>query len=183
MFEQLMDFVRQQTQESVVQNPEVPNEHNEAVMQEAASSVHTGIQQIYQQQGASGVKQLFQSAEEGRTDAPQVQHLNNNFADNITNRLGIPKGAAMGMAMAIIPMLLRNMMHKGSGSSGGGGFDLGSILGSVLGKGNGNAAATGQKSNGGLMGNLSNIGASLGLDKDKDGDVDLNDLMGMFGKK
>lgn len=179
MFEQLMDFVRQQTQESVVQNPEVPNEHNEAVMQEAASSVQTGIQQIYQQQGASGVKQLFQSAEEGRTDAPQVQHLNSNFADNITSKLGIPKGAAMGIAMAVIPMLLRNMMKRGGNQSGG--FDLGSILGSVLGGGKSQAAPNNPHSTGG--GILGNLGASLGLDRDGDGDTDLNDLMAMFGKK
>lgn len=182
MLEQFMSLLRESSQDAIVQNPEVPNEHNEAVMQEAAGSLQTGLQQIYQTHGASGVKQLFESAEANRTDAPEVQQVSQHFADNITNKLGIPKGSAMSMAMAIIPMLLRNMMRKGSGKSNGG-FDLGSILGSVLGGGGSRTATPGQKSSGGLMGNLSNIGASLGLDKDKDGDVDLNDLMSMFGKK
>jgi len=185
MFEQLLGFVREASQEAVVQNPAVPDEHNEAVIQEAATTVQTGIQDIYQQQGAAGIKQLFQSADQGNTNSPQVQQLSGNFVDNLTSRLGISKGMAGGLAAMLIPMLLRKMMHHNSQGNTGSGFNMGNILGSILGGGalggmfGGNSSQP-QTGGGGMM---SQIGASLGLDRDGDGDTDLNDLMSMFGKR
>lgn len=171
-----MNFVRQNSQEAVVQNPDVPSEQQEIVMQEAAGSVQTGIQQIYQQQGAAGVKQLFQSAAQGQTNSSQVQHLTSNFTDNITSKLGLSKGAAGALAAAIIPMLLRRMTQQNTPGADNG-FSMGGLLSSILG---GSNKTGGTGTGGGMLGKL---GASLGLDKDGDGDTDLNDLMSLFGKK
>jgi hypothetical protein len=68
------------------------------------------------------------------------------------------------------------MANKG-GQGGAGGFDLGGLIGSLTG---GNLGGGNQPSSGGLGGNLGSMGAKLGLDKDGDGDVDLNDLTKMF---
>jgi len=44
----------------------------------------------------------------------------------------------------------------------------------------GGSNSSGGVNSGGIMDQVSNIGAKLGLDKDGDGDVDLNDVTKMF---
>jgi hypothetical protein len=46
MLEQILDLVKQQGQQSVVQNTEVPNEKNNEVMMEAASTITGGLQNM-----------------------------------------------------------------------------------------------------------------------------------------
>jgi hypothetical protein len=44
MLDQLMQLIQQSGQQAVVENTEVPNENNEAIMQEAQSSIASGLQ-------------------------------------------------------------------------------------------------------------------------------------------
>ncbi|MFT4063114.1 MAG: hypothetical protein QM642_12245 [Edaphocola sp.] len=177
MFEEILNMIQQGAQSSVVDNHEVPNEHNEAIINEAHNAVTNGLQSLAQ----SG---NLQALAQGGTDVqalsgnPAVQNISTGFMDSITQKFGISKSTAAMIASAVIPMVLSKIMGKAQNSgvqSSGGGFDLGSILGSLTGGGNQPA------SGGGLMDTLSKVGAGLGLDKDGDGDVDLSDLTKMMG--
>lgn len=172
MFEQLMQMIQQGGQQSVVENNEVPNEHNEAILNEAQQSITSGLQGL----ASSGqLNTLMESNDAQQVAAhPAVQNISNNFMGNIMEKFGLSKGTAATIAASLIPMVMSKVMNKG-GAQGGGGFDLGSLISSFTG---GNAPAQGQQqqSSGGLMGTLSGIGAKLGLDKDGDGDVDMSDL-------
>ena len=53
MFEQLLDLVKGNSQESIVNNPDVPNLHNEAVQQEATSSIMSTLQGMLGSGGAA----------------------------------------------------------------------------------------------------------------------------------
>ncbi len=44
MLEQLMQLIQQSGQQSVVDNTEVPNEHNDAILNEAQQSITSGLQ-------------------------------------------------------------------------------------------------------------------------------------------
>ena len=46
MFEQLMEIIKTHSTETIINNPAVPNEHNETVMQEAGNSVTSTLQQM-----------------------------------------------------------------------------------------------------------------------------------------
>lgn len=189
MFDQFLDFVRAESQQAVVANPDIPEEHNEAVIHAAATTVQQGVQQVYQDQGANGVKNMFQQVEQGNDKHPAVQQMSGNFMDNLAGKFGLSKMVAGGLAATLIPMLLRKMLNRGQNSSVSG-FNMGSILGGLLGGGaiggmfGGNNSNVNNNTNtrqpGGM---LSNLGNSLGLDKDGDGDTDMQDLMAMFGKR
>jgi hypothetical protein len=181
MFEQLMQMIQQDGQQSVVENTEVPNEHNEAVLTEAHQSITNGLQGL----AASG--QLDSLAQEAGNDPekmaanPAVQQISNNFMGNIMEKFGLSKGTAATIAASIIPSILGKIMNKGGGGTqSGGGFDLGGLISSITGGASapaqGPAPAQPQAGGGGLMDKLSGIGAKLGLDKDGDGDVDMSDL-------
>lgn len=52
MLEQLSDLVKQYGNEAVVNNSSVPNELNEGVMDEASTSIFSGLQKIISDGGA-----------------------------------------------------------------------------------------------------------------------------------
>lgn len=149
MFDQIMELIQQSGQQSVVNNPDVPNEHNEGVLKEAGRSIMSALGKLTQ---TGQVNEVLASPE----GHPAVQEIQGNFATNIIQKFGINPGAAGNIAATLIPTILSAVSGKT------GGLDLQSILQSFGG------------------GNLSSLGAKFGLDKDKDGDVDLNDVTKMF---
>ncbi|KAA5533151.1 hypothetical protein F0919_11415 [Taibaiella lutea] len=167
MLDQLMQMIQQQGQDAVVNNADVPNEHNEAVMQETQSAITGGLQQL----ASSGeLNQLAQNPQ-ALAGHPAVQNISNNFMGAIMQKFGLSEGAASDIAGSLIPSILGKVM--GAVQQGDSGFDLGGLLSSFTG---GDTAQSGQQSVGGIMNTISNLGAKFGLDKDGDGDVDMNDL-------
>ena len=186
MLEQLMEMVREAGQKTVVQNPEVPNEQNEAALHQAQQGIMGGLQNILQTDGISGLTHLFQGVQQGDDSNPRVQQLSNNVAGGLMEKLGLNSSTAKSIAISLIPVVLGKMMNR-SKDPNHAGFDLGSILGSLMGGGSSNAnAGLGNIGNsqtnggGGLGSTLSNLGAKFGLDKDGDGDVDMSDLAKLF---
>lgn len=188
MFEELMQIIQQQGQQSVVANPDIPNEHNDAVMQEASSSITSGMTQMLEQGGPGAIKQLFEGVQSGDNSNPQVQSLSNNFAGNIMEKFGINANAAKALAVSLIPVVLSKVMGRAKDPNEPG-FNLGSILGSLMGGGSNatpqqqpQVAGAPAPAGGGMdwMGTLSTMGAKFGLDKNGDGKTDLQDLMKMF---
>jgi len=168
MIDQIMDMVRQSSQQAVVENPDVPNEHNEAVIQTTGSSLMNSIMGMVQGGNLAGLGELANSAKTGNTDTPAVQQISGNLTSDLAQKFGFDTGTAGKIASSVIPAILSKL-----GSKPGGGFDLSAIMGMLGGGGN---------SGGGFMAQASAMGAKLGLDKDGDGDTDLDDVKKMFGR-
>ncbi len=175
MLDQLMQLIQQSGQQAVVENNEVPNENNDAILNEAQQSITSGLQDLA---STGQLNTLMDSVQNGQsaTDHPAVQQISNNFMGSIMEKFGLNKGTAATIAAAIIPMVLGKMMNKSGAQQGSGGFDLGGLLSSLTGGNAAPAQSQGQQGSGGIMDTISNIGTKLGLDKDGDGDVDMNDL-------
>lgn len=159
----------------------MPNENNDAILNEAQQSITSGLQGLA---STGELNTLMESAHDPQQVAanPAVQNISNNFMGSIMDKFGISKGTAATIAASIIPMVIGKMMNKGGAQQGGGGFDLGGLLSSLTG-GNATPQAQGQpqqQSGGGIMDTLSNLGAKFGLDKDGDGDVDMSDISKMI---
>ncbi|QRR01148.1 hypothetical protein [Dyadobacter sandarakinus] len=170
MLDELFAMIKQSGQQAVVDNNEVPNEHNEGVMSEAHDSIVQGLGNIKDPGQLNGLLESARSGSAGNN--PAVQQISDNFMGGIMQKFGINAGTASSIASAIIPVVLGKIAQR---QQGGGGFDLGGLLGSLTGH-----AAPGTSQGGGLGGKIGGIGSKLGLDKDGDGDVDLNDLSKMF---
>ena len=165
MWEQLMSMITESGQQSVIENPEVPNEHNEAVIAEAKDAIASKLGDL----AASGQTQQVQEML-NTPDHPEARSIQGNFATNIMEKFGINQQAAAGIAASLIPTVLnaiRGNAANNNAAGNAGGFNIQDILQSLGGGGN-------------LQSTLSGIGAKLGMDKDGDGDVDLGDLTKMF---
>lgn len=176
---QLFEFIKNQAENILTQNPDINDAQNDQVYAEAENVITNGLKSM----NPGELEMLQNKVANGaiNVDSPEIQGFTNQFTDSITSKLGLNGNAAKAIAAAIIPLLLSKLLGNKSNNTAtasSGGFNLESILGSVL--GGGNANASNQQSNGGLMDTISQIGAKFGLDKDGDGDVDLNDLKKML---
>ena len=158
MWDQLVNMIQDHVQQSVVNNPEVPNEYNTQVIEEAKNAITSKLADL----NASGQTEQAQALLNG-AGHPEAAAIQNNFASSIMEKFGINSQAASGIAATLIPAVLGAIRGQGGGA---GGLNIQDLL-QNLGGGN-------------LQSTLSGLGAKMGLDKDGDGDVDLNDVTKMF---
>lgn len=166
----LFDLIKSQAESYLNQQSAIPSGQNDQILEEAQHTVVNGLQSMSPGQ----LEMLNEAAASGTLDAsnPQVQGISGNFAENIARKLGLDGSTAQSIAASIIPMILGKVAGKGTS-----GFNLEQILGNLTGGSKPDAAG---QQNSGILDQLSGIGKQLGLDKDGDGDVDLDDLKKMF---
>jgi hypothetical protein len=172
MLEQLTQLIRQSGLQSVINNPEVPNQHNDEVIAEAQNSILSTFGKLSANGETQQVNEALDSSEH-----PVTKDIQQNFAGNIMEKFGINSATAASIAATLIPTVLNAI--KGGKTQGGGstaGFNIQDILSSLGGANFGN----GGFGSGNIQSSINNIGGKLGLDKDGDGDVDLNDITKMF---
>ena len=172
MFEQLTQLVQQFGQEAVVKNDSVPNEHNEAVMNEASSSILDGLKNMAAQGNVSDLAGLFEGNNAANTDNPVVQKLTEQLTGKLGEKFGLDSDAASGVASNLIPKVLGSLVgnakdpnHKG--------FEVSDLVNAIS-DGSGNS---------GLMDAVSKYGGQFGLDQNADGKVDMGDAMAAVTQK
>lgn len=173
MLEQLFDLVQQNSQQSVVDNPDVPNEHNQEVINTLTSSITGGLQEQVQSGNISGLLGLL-GGESGTSAAsllnnPIVASIATNAIGAIVQKFGLNSQVAGNIVNSVLPGVLGAVIGQFSGQGGGvqggagaqgGGFDLGSLIqmgGSLFGGGNDQQQgkpASGGIDLGGMLGGL-----------------------------
>jgi hypothetical protein len=170
MFEQLMDLVKQNSQEAIVNNPAIPNEQNDAVMQTASSSIMSTLQGLLSSGGASSVLNLFnQNNQSDINNHPVTQAASSNLISTLMSKFGIGSDKAGGIASMLLPMVMSKLVNK-TNDSNDGSFNIQGIFNSL----------SGGKTGGMDIGSLVSQFGGNALDKNHDGKVDLSDLTAAF---
>ena len=86
MLEQLTQLVQQYGNDAVVKNPSIPNEQNEGVMNEASSSILSGLQKMLAEGGTNDLANLFQGNNASDSTNPVVQKLTEQFSGNLGSK-------------------------------------------------------------------------------------------------
>jgi hypothetical protein len=173
MFEQLKQLAQQFGTESVVNNNAIPNEHNEAVIAEAGSSIFSGLQKIASEGGVEQLAALFQGNNAQDTSNPVVQKLTKQLTGSLGEKFGLDHAAASGVAGNLVPQVLDSLIGKAKDPNDSS-FQISDIIGSIAGNSSQNA---------GIMDAISKYGGQFGLDQNADGKVDLGDALAAVNKK
>ncbi|MCF0070096.1 hypothetical protein LZD49_06405 [Dyadobacter sp. CY261] len=160
MLEQLFDLVQQNSQQAVIQNPDVPNEHNQEVMNTLVGSITGGLQEEAQSGNVGGIMNLF-SGESGTSAAsllnnPIVASIATNAIGAIVQKFGLNSQVAANIVNSVLPSVLGAVISKMNGT-GSGGFDLGSLVqmgGGLFGGGKDEKPGSGGIDLGGMLGGL-----------------------------
>lgn len=181
MLEQLTQIVQQFGNQAVVQNTDIPNEQNEAVLSETSNSIFASLQKMASDGDLSQLAGLLQSDSLDSTN-PAIKNISQSVSSSLTEKFGLTSGAATGAATAMIPQIINSLINKAKDPKDSS-FNVSDIIKSLT----GGASAE----NDGIMEMISTYGIHFGLDQNADGKVDLDDAMeltkkgglsGMFGK-
>jgi len=123
MLEQILSMIRTQGLDSVINNPAVPNEHNEGVLQAAGSSIADALKSMI---AGGQIDQI--GALSANPAHPAMQQMQQGFAEKVKQQFGISGDVAGNIAGSLIPAVIQQIGQKGQG-----GIDLSSIS-SVLAK-------------------------------------------------
>ncbi|MBU0940583.1 MAG: hypothetical protein K2Y30_04390 [Flavobacteriaceae bacterium] len=171
MFEQLTQLAQQFGVDTVINNPAVPNEKNEAVIGEASNSVIGGLQKIVAEGGVDQLAGLFQGNNAADVSNPVVQKLTQELTGNLGEKFGFSASDATGIASKLIPQILASLVGKAKDPNDSS-FEISDIISAISG---GN--------NAGVMDAITKYGGQFGLDQNGDGKVDMSDAMDAVTKK
>lgn len=163
MIDQLTQLVQQFGQESVVDNKEVPNEYNDAVMEETGNSVFSGLQKMVSDGNIEQLAGMLQGNNAQNPSNPGVQQLTEQLTGSLGSKFGLSSNVASGVAGSLIPKILSGLVGKANDPNDS--FQLTDLIGAISGGG--------QSS--GIMDAISKYGTQFGLDQNADGKVDLSD--------
>jgi len=170
MLDQLLQLVQGTAQEDIVDNPDIPNNHNQEAIGLTTSAVAGGLQSAMAGGGFKQVLDMF-SGQSGLSNNPITNNISNDLVKSLTDKLGVNGQAASGIAASLIPKVLGSLINKTQDPNN----NSFTLDGLVKGLSGGSGEALGGIN---LQGMLQKAMAG-GLDKDGDGDVDLQDVIGM----
>lgn len=149
MFETLMNLVQQNAGQSVINNPAIPNDQNDSVMQTVTGSIMNGLGQQGQGGGLGSLLGMVTGQGGGGNfdSHPTTQGVQQHVQQDLMSKLGISPQVAMSVAGALVPMVLSKLMHKAADPNDSS-VDTGSLM---------SAFGGGQQSGGGLGGMLGGL--------------------------
>lgn len=152
MLKELFDLVKGNATDTVVNNPDVPNEHNNEVVAEATNTVASGFRNIVAGGGVQSLLKLFGggSDKKGLLSNPIVSMMMGHFAGKLMNKFGLSNNQANKVSGNLIPDVLSSLINK-TNDSNDSGFSLEKLLGSITGNKSDDA---GVQSSGGGIGEL-----------------------------
>lgn len=167
MLENLINLVRQNAGDTIINNPSIPNERNEEAVQETGNSIMSSLQNALAGGNIKDVLSMFTGGGADRNN-PVVQQASGDLISKLTRSFGLNGDQASGIAGSLIPNVMRQFTQK-TADPNDQSFDAQNIFNQLSGG-----------STSGL--NMQAILQKLkgGFDSDKDGDLDLQDLKAAF---
>jgi hypothetical protein len=150
MLKELLDLVRGNASESVINNPDIPNERNEEVVAEATNTVASGLRNVVAGGGVQSLLNLFGSGggdKKSLLSNPIVSMMMGHFAGKLMNKFGLNNNQANNLSGNLIPNVLASLINK-TNDSNDSAFSLENLLGSIT--GNKNQNVSDQNSGGGI---------------------------------
>lgn len=165
MLDQLTNLVKQNADDAIINNPAIPNEKNEQVINEASNSIAAGLQNMLSAGNVQDILKMF-AANQDIASSPVTNNISGGVIQDLMNKVGLDRNAASGVANKLVPNVMQNMVDK-TNDPNDSSFDIQGIFNSL----------SGGSTSGFNMQALLNKLKGIGLDKDRDGDVDMQDLM------
>jgi len=192
MLEQLFNIVKHFGQDTVVNNPEVPNEHNQDVMADATKTIASGFQNITAGGGFQSILDLFKGG--GNTSSgsgsggglaslvknPIVTMMVGYFISKLVSKYKMSPSAASSVANNLIPNSLNSLIQQ-TNDSGNPKLTLDGLIGSLVGGNTAASASGGRSMLQDLLGNLT--GGNSAANTGGSGGFNIQDIIGNLTQK
>jgi hypothetical protein len=113
MIDQLIKLVEQNAGELIVKNKAVPNQFNNAAIEEVARQMFSGMQS---QVNGGSMQQFASMFGSGNTSSlannPMVTQIIANIAGNFASKFGVSQQTASSIAGSLIPQIMNQFVNK-----------------------------------------------------------------------
>lgn len=168
MFDNLINLVKQNANETIIKNPAIPNDRNDEAVQEAGNSIMSTLQNALAGGNVKDVMKVFSGDSNKAADSPITQQATGSFIDTLKSKFGLDSTQASGVADKLMPNVMNQLSQK-TADPNDNGFNVQDIF---------NKLSGGKTSGMDMQAMLSKYKGKL--DTDHDGDVDMQDLKGLF---
>jgi hypothetical protein len=167
MLDQLINLVKENAGDAIINNPAIPNQFNESAIGDVASQIMGGLQSHATGGNLQSIVSLFQNGgASGLASNPMVSGIVSSVAQSLASKFGVSGQAAQGIASSLLPTVMNQFINKTNdpndnsfdlssvlrSASGNSGLDVGSLLGQVTGGGSSSLGSLGNLA-GKLFGN------------------------------
>ena len=167
MLENLLNLIRQNAGSVINNNPAIPNERNEEAVEATGTSIMDTLKNALSGGGLNSILGMLGKGEATATH-PVVQQATGDVANKLSAQFGLDPVQAGSIAGELVPNVMNQMAQK-TADPNDNKFDPQDMM---------NNLTDGKTSGVNIQGLLSKF--KTGLDKDGDGDVDLQDLKGLL---
>jgi uncharacterized protein YidB (DUF937 family) len=132
MLENLLQLIKENAGEAIINNPAIPNAQNDAACETAANSIFKGLQGTIKSGGLNTVKDLFQSGGDVSSN-PMMNNLSSGVTGDLMKKFGLDKGAAANIVNSLLPLVMSKLVSKTNDPKDNS-FNLDGIIGALAGK-------------------------------------------------
>ncbi|MEO5562714.1 MAG: DUF937 domain-containing protein [Chitinophagaceae bacterium] len=168
MFENLIKLVRQNAGDTIIDNPAIPNERNDEAVHETGNSIIDTLKQALAGGNVKDVMKIFSGDSAQVNNNPLTRQASGSLIEKLISQFGLDGQQATKVADNLVPNVMNQLSQKTANPSDKS-FDIQSIF---------NHLSGGKTGGMDIQGLLSKF--KRGLDTDHDGDVDMQDLKGLF---
>ncbi|HZI52909.1 MAG TPA: hypothetical protein VFD56_04385 [Chitinophagaceae bacterium] len=183
MLEQITQLVKQYGKEAVIDNPDIPNEDNNAVLAEATSTITGGMQNMLAGGGLQDIISMFTGGKRGQNKQkggiggllknPMVVMMIGHFISKLVTKFKMNPAQASSLSNNLIPNVLSELVNRtNSTAPPDSNFDFNDLIGSLTG-GNATIPSAGGINLNGILEQLTNGGN----DDNGGGEFDLQDIV------
>lgn len=144
MLEQISELVKQYGKEVVIDNPDIPNEENNAVLAEATNTITGGMQNMLAGGGLQDIISMFRGGGNnqgnqtggigGLIKNPMVSMMIGHLVSKLVGKFNMNPGQASQVANNLIPNVLNGLVTKTADNDpSNDAFDLNDLIGSLTG--------------------------------------------------
>jgi hypothetical protein len=112
MLENLIQLIKENAGDAIINNPAVPNEQNEAVITAAGHSLEGSMQNMILQGKLQDLLSIFHNGVGNSATNPSVQNISADLVHNLSNKFGFNQNTSAGIANNLIPGLLQRLVSK-----------------------------------------------------------------------
>ena len=163
MLKELFDLVKGEATDTVINNPDVPNQYNNDVVAEATNTVASGLRNLVAGGGVQNVLSLFGGGNTNKKSLlsnPIVSMMMGHFASKLMNKFRMGTNQANNLSGHLIPNVLGTLINK-TNDPNDSAFSLEKLLASITG-GKSNEVASQSGGIGGLLNQFNGNGHNNG---------------------
>ena len=161
MLDEIVNLIKKATGEAVQANQDVPNEKTDAIAEEASHSILGDLENGLKGGGLSDILGMLSGKQTDVTGNATSQQMSGNFASKLTEKLGLSPAAASSLGASIIPSVLSKLTGKVNDPNDSS-LDLQGVVNQLTG------------------GKTAGVDIKSMLDKNGDGQINLEDAMALF---